>query len=63
MSISAYDEPIESGKLDAVSVGVNDGDGDTVGVPESEVPAVVSDVDWLGEAVDVSLDDAPEDGD
>jgi hypothetical protein len=63
VSISAYDEPIESGKLDAVSVGVNDGDGDTVGVPESEVPAVVSDVDWLGEAVDVSLDDAPEDGD
>ncbi len=63
MSISAYDEPIESGKLDMVPVGVNVGDGDAVGVSESEVPAVVPDVDWLGEAVAVSLDDAPEDGD
>ena len=44
VSISAYDEPIESGILDAVAVGVNVGDRDPVGVSDGNVPSVADGV-------------------
>ena len=44
MSISAYDEPIESGRFDTVPVGVNVGDRDPVGVSDGDVPDVAEGV-------------------
>ena len=44
MSISAYDEPIESGRFDTVPVGVNVGDTDPVGVSDGDVPDVADGV-------------------
>ena len=44
VSISAYDEPIESGRFDTVPVGVNVGDTDPVGVSDGDVPDVADGV-------------------
>ena len=44
VSMSAYDEPIESGIFDAVPDGVNVGDIDAVVVSEGDVPKVAEDV-------------------
>ena len=44
VSISAYDEPIESGRFDTAPVGVNVGDTDPVGVSDGDVPDVADGV-------------------